>query len=222
MKIDKNLLSRVCQNDLFSSVDPQELLPFVKDAEIYIEFYKGNDVVYSSEKYVSAIGFILKGEAKVYKKGSDLVVGRLFENDVYGFQSLFLSGEYFTNEIIASTDMAVLYISKKAVSYLLCEKNSFSLDYIRFLSKKIHFLNRRIVNFTGKSAESRLAEFLLEAFGDYKTYILDLSLSQLAVMLDISRASLYRSFDKLVAADCIERKGKVIRLKNKDALASFI
>ena len=96
------------------------------------------------------------------------------------------------------------------------------LDYIRYLSKRIYFLNNRIINFTGGTAESRLANFLLNSFGDYKTYVLDVSLSQLAVLLDIGRASLYRGFEKLISEGAIERKGKIIRLLDKDALISFI
>ena len=171
---------------------------------------------------MSSVGFILKGSAKVVKKGSDLLVGRLFENDVFGCQCLFLSGEYFTNEIISLSDTTVLFITKRGISRLLNENSVFSLDYIRYLSKRIYFLNNRIINFTGGAAESRLAGFLLNSFGDYKTYVLDISLSQLAVSLDIGRASLYRGFDKLVSCKAIERKGKVIRLLDKDTLISFI
>ena len=216
------ILSRVCENELFSSLKTKDLLPFYKDGEIYTSKYKSGDVIYSSEKFVSAIGFIVKGSAKVIKKGSDLVVGRLFENDVFGCQSLFLSGQYFTNEIVAVSDTTVLFIAKSVVSNLLSFNSVFSFDYIRYLSKRIYFLNNRIINFTGGTAESRLANYLLSSFGDYKTFVLDISLSSLAVSLDIGRASLYRGFDKLISDGAIERKGKVIRLLDKDVLISFI
>ena len=218
----KENLSRICENELFSSVDIKALLPLYEEGEIYTADYKSADVIYSSEKFVSSVGFILKGSAKVVKKGSDLLVGRLFENDVFGCQCLFLSGAYFTNEIISIYDTTVLFITKRGISRLLNENSVFSLDYIRYLSKRIYFLNNRIINFTGGAAESRLAGFLLNSFGDYKTYVLDISLSQLAVSLDIGRASLYRGFDKLVSCKAIERKGKVIRLLDKDTLISFI
>ena len=218
----KENLSRICENELFSSVDIKALLPLYEEGEIYTADYKSADVIYSSEKFVSSVGFILKGSAKVVKKGSDLLVGRLFENDVFGCQCLFLSSEYFTNEIISLSDTKVLFISKRAVAQLLNGNPAFSLDYIRYLSKRVYFLNNRIINFTGGAAESRLANFLLNSFGDYKTYILDISLSQLAVSLDIGRASLYRGFDKLISEGAIERKGKVIRLLDKDTLISFI
>ena len=47
-------------------------------------------------------------------------------------------------------------------------------------------------------------------------------MSQLAVSLDIGRASLYRAFDALEAGNAVERDGKYIRLIDKDALKSFI
>lgn len=222
MEINKAILSRVCETELFSVLEVNDLLPFVKKGEIYASEYKNGEIIYSAERFTDAVGFIVKGSAKVIKKGSDLVVGRLFENDVFGCQCLFLSGEYFTNEIVSLSDTSVLYIPKRTVLFLLNEKPSLALDYIRYLSKRIYFLNSRIISFTGGTAESRLAHFLLASFGDYKTYVLDISLSSLAVSLDIGRASLYRGFDKLISSGAIERKGKLIRLLDKDALISFI
>lgn len=222
MAINKEILSRVCQTELFSVLEAEDLLPFLRENEIYTFEYKNGDIIYSAEKFTDAVGFIVKGSAKVIKKGSDLVVGRLFENDVFGCQCLFLSGEYFTNEIVALSDTTVLFIPKRIMSYLLNEKPALALDYIRYLSKRIYFLNSRIISFTGGTAESRLANFLLTSFGDYKTFVLDISLSALAVSLDIGRASLYRGFDKLISSGAIERRGKLIRLLDRDALISFI
>ena len=116
----------------------------------------------------------------------------------------------------------MLYIKKGAVAALMQLKPNFSLDYIRYLSKRIYFLNKRIVSFTGGTAESRLANYLVSSFGDYKTYVLDIPMNQLAISLDIGRASLYRAFDKLIEAGAVEKKGKIIRLTDKDALISFI
>ena len=63
----KEILSRICENELFSSVDIKALLPLYEEGEIYTADYKSADVIYSSEKFVSSVGFILKGSAKVVK-----------------------------------------------------------------------------------------------------------------------------------------------------------
>lgn len=222
MKITEEMLSLLTETDLFSSVKKEELLLFSEKNELYLRQYKSGEVIYSSDFFVEAVGFIINGSAKVLKKGSDLIVGRLFKGDVFGCQCLFLSAEYFTNEIVALADTEVMYISKKAVSLLMRENAALHLDYIRYLSKRIYFLNSRIISFTGGTAESRLANYLLNSFGDYKTFVPDISLSSLAVSLDIGRASLYRGFDKLESEGAILRKGKVIRLIDKEKLISFI
>lgn len=222
MEINEEILKKLCQSDLFSSLNEKDFVAFLNGEDIYIKKYNSSDIIYSADVFTEAVGFVLSGSANVLKKGGGLVLGKLNEGDVFGFQSLFLSPEYFANEIIASGVTQILYISKKVISFFICEKRSFSLDYIRYLSKRIYFLNCRIANFTGGSAESRLAQYLINSFGDYKTYILDISLSQLAMLLDISRASLYRALDSIILSGAVSRNGKLIRLLNKDELIAFI
>ncbi|MGN0469133.1 MAG: Crp/Fnr family transcriptional regulator [Acutalibacteraceae bacterium] len=222
MKLSDEILNRVKENDLFSSVDFGLLKNVFNEENTFFEKYKNGELIYSSEKFKNAVGFIVSGEAKVIRKGSRVLVGRLQKNDVFGCQSLFLSASYFSNEIVAKGETTVLYISKAAVVVLMQNEPCFSLDYIRYLSKRIYFLGQKIVGYTGGSAESRLANFLLNSFGDYKTFELDMTMSQLADWLDIGRASLYRALDAIEKAGAVEKSGKVIRLLNREKLISFI
>ena len=111
----------------------------------------------------------------------------------------------------------------KAVFLRLMQSDSgFSLGMIRFLSARVVSLERRVMSYTGGSAQSRLARFLLDAFGDYKTFALDRSMQQLAAELDISRPSLYRAFADLQNLGAIGRDGKIVRLANKELLLQCI
>lgn len=222
MALNEKIISRLPLNELFLSVSPSSLVQLLNCDNSFFAEYKNGELIYSSEKYVEAIGFVVSGEARVMKKGSNLIVGRLSENDIFGFQSLFVGKGYFLNEIVASADTLILYIRKTAIAALMSSEKAFALDYVRLLSKRVYFLNQKIRSLTGGSAESRLADFLLTNFGDYKTFVLDISMSQLAFCLDIGRASLYRAFDSLTECGAVEKEGKLIRLKNRQKLESFV
>lgn len=215
------IIEKLLMADIFSSVSAVNMDGVFNEENLSIQLFKSGELIYSSSKHQSAIGFIFKGDAQVIKNGS-ILVGRLFEGDIFGAQSLFLSPSYFTNEIIANHAATVVFISKSAITALMQLQPQFSLSYIRYLSERIYFLNGRIVNFTGGTAESRLANYLLTKLGDYKTLVLDIPINQLAVSLDIGRASLYRAFDSLESSGAIEKKGKSIRLLSKETLVSFI
>ncbi len=86
-------------------------------------------------------------------------------------------------------------------------------NYISFLAKKITFLNSKINSYTAKNAENKLLAYLSQLPRDENNQIeLKISLSTLAKMIGIGRASLYRSFDKLVDSGAITKLGKKIIL----------
>ncbi|MBR3553695.1 MAG: Crp/Fnr family transcriptional regulator [Clostridia bacterium] len=222
MALQPRVLERLQMNELFSSVNGDALSAVLEtEAPVVADFRRG-DVIFPTQKQGSEIGFLLRGGAQVAKKETGIIVNRLKEGDVFGCSVLFISGAAYSSEIVALRDTRVLFFSKAAVTKLMQADGNFAVGFIRYLSQHIAFLNKCIDNFTGGSAESRLANYLCGCFEDYKTYEMDRSMSQLAVSLDIGRASLYRAFDRLAAGGAVQRDGRSVRLVDKAALLSFI
>lgn len=222
MNLNDKIIPSLTMCDLFSSVSQDSLKKVLSNDASFFAEYKNGQLIFSSEKYTEAIGFIVSGGAKVVKKGSSLMIKRLYQNDIFGFQSLFTGQAYEINEVYAVCDTLVFYITKSAVVALTQLEKNFQLDFIRILSKEVNFLNKKLCSLTGGSAESRLADFFLTSFGDYKTFSLDISMSQLAFSLDIGRASLYRALDSLIESSAVEKEGKLLRLKDREKLESFV
>ena len=65
-----------------------------------------------------------------------------------------------------------------------------------------------LLNFDSKK---KLALYIKEQLGESNTFTLDVSLSKLAVMLDLGRASLYRAIDTLENNNVILRNKKQIK-----------
>ena len=125
-------------------------------------------------------------------------------------------------DVVAVKAGETAFLSKNAVAQLMELDPLFSLRFIRYLSQRVVRFGSRIGQYSAGSAQARLAQFLLNGFGDYKTYELDQSMSQLAVLLQIGRASLYRAFESLEACGAVRRDGKNIRLVDRDILTSFV
>ena len=104
----------------------------------------------------------------------------------------------------------------------LIENDSGALNaYLRLMSDKIVFLNKKISTLTAGSTEKKLAVFLAEHERD-GAFPQSLSMSALADILNIGRASLYRALDSLEAEGLIIRDGKKIMITDKNALLGFI
>lgn len=222
MVLNDEMIEIVSRADIFSSVKVQNLKNVLNGENTFFKTYKNGTVIFSSLCYTCAIGVIVSGSAQVKNERSSVLVSQLSQGDVFGCQSLFLGNDAFDNVITAKGQTTVLYILKPAVLTLLQNESGFVLDYIRYLSGRVRFLTQKITGFTCGSAQSRLANFLLEGFSDYKTFELDMPMSRLAGCLNIARASLYRALCELEENGIIEKNGKVIRLLDRDKLCACI
>ena len=134
---------------------------------------------------------------------------------IFGIANLYAKELDFPTRISAKSVCNVLFIKKQALRELIENDKSTLKNFLAFQSNKIVYLNKKINAFTAGSAERRLALFLSDNAVN-GVYSENVSMSALAEMLDIGRASLYRALDKLEAEGCIERSGKIIIIKDLD------
>ena len=202
---------------LFCGCDPHLLERVLKDGCSVICFPSGTSVC-EPGSHTKHIGIILSGSAAVTSADSERkVLLRTFSaGDIFGVSGVFSENCEFVTRISAKSDCSVAFISARALSELIENDKTVLYNYIEFLSGRIRFLNRKIKFFTSGSAERRLATYL-DSFGE-DSFRLNESMSSLADMLDIGRASLDRAFDRLTADGFISRERNVITLFDRDKM----
>ena len=168
-----------------------------------------------------ALGLILAGSVLVQSpSGSHKLTLRTFgPGDVFGATALFTMGGSYATRLTALTECRILFFSQELLQVLMREDVVVAENYIRFLSDRIRFLNRKIACLAASSIEEMLALRLLETRG--KTMPVP-SFSRLAEELGIGRASLYRVLDKFVDDGLIARKPHGIEILNVDGLEKIV
>ena len=127
---------------------------------------------------------------------------------VFGAAAVF-GGEKYVSKIIAETNTTILFITEHQLKEVFIEYPQTSLNYISFLSEKIRFLNSKLSVISCGSAEDTVYRYL-SGVTDSENYArLPESMTLLAKMLGLGRASLYRSLDAL------EQSGMIMRENNK-------
>lgn len=168
---------------------------------------KGTDLSNSG-----SLGIMLNGTAKIKKalgSGGDVVMRTLNVPEVFGVANMFSENTETISKIIAENDCIVLYIGENLLYKLMQDYPQISINYIKFLTGRIKFLNFRIDNFTAGSAEQKLLEYLVQHSIKNGEVVLNHSMAELAKRLNIGRSSLYRSLDAL------EKTGAIVRKKNR-------
>jgi len=140
---------------------------------------------------------------------------------ILGVASVFTEKRKTLSEIRAIKDSTVLFISHEKMQGLVSTSKAFAESYIRLLTSKIQFLNNRVKAYTSGSAEARLAFHLL-SLDESKSGRVEVGVSKtdLADMLDIGRASLYRALDTLTEKGIIEYRKSEIIILDFDALTA--
>ena len=176
-------------------------------------FTKG-EVIYDSECAKRALALILGGRVRV--QHGHVVMNELIAGDVFGVAALFGDEDPYPTAVTAHTDCHVLFIPQATVSAWMAAVPRVGENYIRFLSDRIRFLNRRLATLTAGHTDGKLWRHLLAHRGEDGVVHLSGGLSELAHTLDMGRSSLYRGLDALTADGRIIRRGKEIQVIFKE------
>ena len=112
----------------------------------------------------------------------------------------------------------VFVLTEQNVKRLIADDGCFADSYIRFLTDRIRFLNRRMAYFTAESVRKRLAGYLLDATSDENPTV-TVNMSKLSGFLNVGRASLYRTLDTLAAEGVIRKEGRGIVVLSREKLS---
>ena len=208
LKLSNKDIETIKQNRIFARVSPEEL------PEGEIKSYKSGDAVCSPENTERIIGIVLGGKVSVYSadENKSVLLRSLSASDAFGVSNLF-STDRFVSRVVAKTASRVLFYRADDIRKLMDENRDFVEDYVAFLSERIRFLNRKILFYTSGSAERRLALYLSSFEGEK-----GLSMSGLAELLDVGRASLYRALRRLEKDGFITKNGNEITVKNREKM----
>lgn len=149
---------------------------------------------------------LVKGSANVgVINAGKAVVKQLFKGDVFGCAALFESD--LVTDISAITDCTLLCISADDMQEIFQKQPRLAVNYIKYLSGKIRYLNQRIGDFAFGTAEEKVMRFLRENAGC--DGVVRIKMTLLAEQLGMGRTSLYRALDSL------QKDKKILRNKNK-------
>ena len=209
------------ENSLIGSASPQSIETYLTDDALCERSFEAGEVILSSESTSRYVGILISGAATVTPAAepSGTVLKVICKGDSFGIANLYSEAD-FPSIITAKKQSRVLFINGNAFKSLIENDPAALRAYLTLLSSKIVYLNKKISTFTAGSTEKKLCIFLAEnqCCGEFSSNV---SMSALADMLSVSRASLYRALDTLSEQGLIIRDGKSILIPDKNALLQF-
>ena len=194
---------------LFKYLDPAERREVIASLDDPVTFAKGN-VIYDTADFRRAVGVFLCGRGAA--REGKTVKATFTEGGVFGAAAVFGADEKYASTVVASSDCLVLFISEQTLRSLMEKYPVCAVNYVTFLSEKVRYLNRKIAQYTGDGAASRLYR-LLQSAADEDGCIRSANMSLLAKQTGMGRTSVYRALAELEESGAIVKENKVITLR---------
>lgn len=221
MKLNDAEIELVMKTELFRGSPRSVLMRIIAVSDCTVEEYSKNDIVFSKTSFTRSLGIVLGGKLRVTKENADkrpIVMSTLQSGSLFGAAALFNSqGEYVT-QITAIEHSRILFLPQRLIRRMIEREPEIAENYIRYLSERILFLNRKIYFLTAGTAEQRLASFLLDNLSEGEYSEMPMPMHRLADALNMSRASLYRAFDLLIESGAVSKQGKLVCISNAELL----
>lgn len=224
MKLNEIETELVSKTELFRGSPPSVLTRILAVSDCTAAEYEKNEVVYDKTNFYRSLGIVLEGRLRVTKENADkrpIVMSTLQRGAMFGAAALFNSEPEYATKITAIERSRVLFLPQRLIKRMIEREPDIAENYIRYLSERILFLNRKIYFLTAGTAEQRLAGFLLDnlAVGEFSE--MPMPMHRLADALNMSRASLYRAFDELTASGAVSKQGKLVCISNAELLKNL-
>lgn len=224
MKLNEIETELVSKTELFRGSPPSVLTRILAVSDCTAAEYEKSEVVYDKTNFYRSLGIVLEGRLRVTKENADkrpIVMSTLQRGAMFGAAALFNSEPEYATKITAIERSRVLFLPQRLIKRMIEREPDIAENYIRYLSERILFLNRKIYFLTAGTAEQRLAGFLLDnlAVGEFSE--MPMTMHRLADALNMSRASLYRAFDELTASGAVSKQGKLVCINNAELLKNL-
>lgn len=224
MKLNEIETELVSKTELFRGSPPSVLTRILAVSDCTAAEYEKNEVIYDKTNFSRSLGIVLEGRLRVTKENADkrpIVMSTLQRGAMFGAAALFNSEPEYATKITAIELSRVLFLPQRLIKRMIEREPDIAENYIRYLSERILFLNRKIYFLTAGTAEQRLAGFLLDnlAVGEFSE--MPMTMHRLADALNMSRASLYRAFDELTASGAVSKQGKLVCINNAELLKNL-
>ena len=225
--VKKSTLQSILQNEMsdFWALLNSEEKRVISD-NFKIQNFKKNEVIYNEGDTPMQLMYLIKGKAKVYKKGNgdrNQIIRLMRPGQYFGYRAYFANENYVTTgAAIENTQIGFLPMTL-VEEHIRCN-NDLAFFFIRTLANNLGQSDTRTVNLTQKHIRGRLAESLMVLHDNYgyepnsTTLNIYLSREDLASLSNMTTSNAIRTLTSFASEQLITVDGRKIKILKEDEL----
>lgn len=212
---------------IFENIDENELFSVLNCLKPRVEkFDKDKIIVIENDEY-EGLGIILEGEVLVTKEnelGERHVISKLIKGKNFGEMIAFSNLKKWPATVIANTDCVIMFMTPETIITNCCNlcsgHNQLMKNFLKIVSNKALFLNRKMEYLSIKSMRGKLAKYIMEVHKKHQKMMFELSLNrnELADFLNVSRPSMSRELARMKDEGMIDYHKSSFKILDMDKL----
>ena len=212
---------------LFRGVPAQDLRTYLEDTPHHIQCYDKEETIFHLMETASRIGIILEGRVEAQKSfpnGSQINVSIRIPGELIGPAAVFSKKRRYPCDIVALEPTMLMMFQKEDLLSLMQKDVRILQNFTTEIASAAYMLQQRLELLSYSGIAQKAAFWLLMQIrqtGKTAVRIPD-SMSRWAMIMNVSRPSLYREMKKLEGEGIIRYTGKTIEVLDQDELQSVL
>jgi len=215
------------QSALFSGIPTEDLFDDLNSVPHHIQRYDKGETVFHLMEGANRIGFILEGNVQVQKlfpNGSQINVSVRKAGELIGPAAVFSGSQKYPCDVVAMESSTIMFFQREDILLLLQKDLRIMKNFMTELATASYMLQQRLELMSYSGIAQKAAFYLLiQARQSGKNVIkIPGSVSNWAMVMNVSRSSLHRELKKLEADGLITYAPPVVEIHNPKALQTVL
>ncbi len=212
---------------LFSGIPAKELCNDLNTVPHHIQRYDKGETIFHLMENANRIGIILEGNAQVQKpfpNGSQINVSVRKAGELIGPAAAFSMSLKYPCDVVALDSATILFFQREDILLLLQKDLRIMKNFISELASASFMLQQRLELMSYSGIAQKAAFYLLiQARQSGKNVIkIPGSVSNWAMVMNVSRSSLHRELKKLEADGLLSYAPPVVEIHDPEALQNVL
>ena len=215
------------KSSLFLNIPAKDLRKDLEAVSHHIQCYDKGETVFHLMEEASRIGIILEGRVQAQKpfpNGSQINVSIRMPGDMIGPAAVFSRSHRYPCDVVSLEPATIMMFRKEDILLLMQKDIRILKNFTAEIATATYMLQQRLELLSYSGIAQKAAYFLLiqsRQSGSSKIRIPD-SVSNWAMIMNVSRSSLHRELKKLEADGLIAYKLPVIEILDSEALQNVL
>lgn len=215
------------KSSLFAGIPLKELQEDLETVPYRIQHCEKGETIFRLMEPADRIGVLLEGKAqaqKLFPNGSQVNVSVRKPGDLIGPAAVFSAGRRYPCDVVALEPAAIMMLRKEDVLNLMQKDQRILENFTAEIATATYMLQQRLELLSYNGIAQKAAFYLLiQARQTGKQAIpLPNSVSNWAMIMNVSRSSLHRELKKLDNQGIIAYSPPVIEIRNAEALQDVL